>query len=408
MISKKEQITTLQKAGITAVSGFKAAGLSAKIKKNGALDMALITSDVPCTVAGLFTKNRFPAPPILLNKRHLKKGQGQAIIINSGNANAFTGKEGAINAKRMASETASTLNIAPETVFVASTGVISVQLPMEKIIPTISLLSKALSKDGGKAAASAIMTTDTCPKEVAFKTTIGKNEIYVGGMAKGAGMIHPNMATMLSFLSTDVSMTQALLQESLKEAVDHSFHRITIDRDTSTNDMVLLFANGKKGPEIKRKDQSYHEFTALLKKACLTLAKMLIKDAEGATKLIEIKVSGAKNNTAANKIAFAIANSLLVKTAFYGEDANWGRIIAAIGNSGVKVKPEEINLFFGSTELVHHGLYLGSDAEKDISVYLKNAEICLHLSLQSGKGVFNVWTSDLSLDYVKINALYRS
>lgn len=406
-MKKKVNIETIP-GGITAVEGFQAAGLSAGIKKNGALDMALITSDVPCTVAALFTKNRFPAPPILLNKQHLKKGHGHAMIINSGNANAFTGKQGLLDAKLMASETAAALNVPAETVFVASTGVISVQLPMKKIIPAIPLLSNALSINGSKAAATAIMTTDTHPKEVALKGAVGQDEISIGGMAKGAGMLHPNMATMLAFLSTDASITQPLLQASLKEAVDHSFHRITIDRDTSTNDMVLLFANGKKGRTIKTKGERYHQFTALLKKACLTLAKMLVKDAEGATKLIEVKVTGTKNDACANKIAFAIANSLLVKTAFYGEDANWGRIIAAIGNSGVSVRPEEINLFFGTTQLVQNGRYLGSHAEEKLSAYLKNEEICLRLSLQSGKGTFSVWTCDLSLDYVKINALYRS
>ncbi|MFQ5587822.1 MAG: bifunctional glutamate N-acetyltransferase/amino-acid acetyltransferase ArgJ [Nitrospiria bacterium] len=394
--------------GITAVNGFQAAGLSAGIKKNKTLDMALITSDVSCTVAGLFTKNRFPAPPILLNKRHMKKGEGRAIIVNSGNANAFTGQSGYLDAKIMASETASSLNIPAESVFVASTGVISVKLPMKKIIPAIPLLSKKLSKSGSQDAATAIMTTDTCPKEVAFKGRIGENVIYIGGIAKGAGMIHPNMATMLAFLSTDISITQALLQSALREAVDHSFHRISIDRDTSTNDMVLLFANRKKGPEITEKGEYYHQFTALLKSACLSLAKMLVQDAEGATKLIEVKVAGAKNNLAANKIAFAIANSLLVKTAFYGEDANWGRIIAAIGNAGIRVDPEEISLFFGKTQLVSNGHYLGSRAEKKISTYLKNKEISLCLLLQSGTGEFTVWTSDLSFDYVRINALYRS
>ncbi len=394
--------------GITAVNGFMAAGLAAGIKKNNVLDMALIYSDQPCSIAALFTKNKFPAPPLLLNKKHLKKGIGQAIIINSGNANAFTGEQGKKDAETMALETARKLNIRPETVYVASTGVISQLLPMEKIIPAIPKLCAILSKKGSQGAAEAIMTTDTWAKECAFEGLIGKNAVRIGGITKGSGMIHPNMATMLAFLSTDVSMTQTLLQSALREAVDLSFHRITIDRDTSTNDMVLLFSNGKKGTIINKKGPRYQQFTKLLITACTTLAKMLVQDAEGATKCVKIEVEGAKNEKTASKIAFAIANSLLVKTAFFGEDANWGRIIAAIGNSEVKVRPEEISLFFGPIQLVKSGIYLGLQAEEEISKYLKSKEIVLKLKLQSGSDKAFVWTSDLSLDYIKINALYRT
>ncbi|VAX32238.1 Glutamate N-acetyltransferase @ N-acetylglutamate synthase [hydrothermal vent metagenome] len=394
--------------GITAVDGFMAAGLAAGIKKNKVSDMALIYSDKPCSVAALFTKNKFPAPPLVLNKKHLKKGIGQAIIINSGNANAFTGEQGKKDAKAMALETAQHLNIPLETVYVASTGVISQLLPMEKIQPAIPKLYSMLSKKGSHAAAEAIMTTDTWAKECAFEGFVGKNVVRIGGITKGSGMIHPNMATMLAFLSTDVLMTQTLLQSALREAVDLSFHRITIDRDTSTNDMVLLFSNGKQGNIINKKGTRYKQFTSLLTTACTTLAKMLIQDAEGATKCVSIEVEGAKNEKAASKIAFAIANSLLVKTAFFGEDANWGRIIAAIGNSEVKVRPEEISLFFGPIQLVKNGIYLGLQAEDKITEYLKSKEIILKLKLQSGRDKACVWTSDLSLDYVKINALYRT
>lgn len=400
-------IKTIQ-GGITAVAGFMAAGLAAGIKKNNLPDMALITSDTSCVVAGLFTKNKFPAPPLLLNKKHLKKGLGHAIIINSGNANAFTGQQGAKDADIMALETAKKLDVPPETVYVASTGVISQLLPMQKIRAAIPILCSERSKEGSRAAAEAIMTTDTCAKECAFEGPVGKNIVRVGGITKGSGMIHPNMATMLAFLSTDVSITQALLQSSLREAVDISFHRITIDRDTSTNDMVLLFANGHREKIINKKGPRYQQFTNLLKTACCTLAKMLIKDAEGATKCVSIEVAGAKNEKSALKIAFAIANSLLVKTAFFGEDANWGRIIAAIGNSEIKVTSEEISLFFGTTQLVKNGIYLGIQAEKKVSEYLKSEEITLKLILKSGKGEACVLTSDISLDYVKINALYRT
>ncbi len=405
---ERTDIIQEMKGGITAVDGFEASGLSAGIKKNGSYDVALITSDRPCVVAALFTKNRFPAAPIVFSKRQLKKGAGRAIIVNSGNANAFTGKQGRKDAGAMAARTADLLGIPKDSVYVASTGVISEFLPMEKILSAVPPLAAALSKEGSSDAARAIMTTDTCAKEVAFEGWVGENKIRVGGIAKGAGMIHPNMATMLAFLSTDVSMEKSLLQSSLREAVDHSFHRITIDRDTSTNDMVLLFSNDSKGKMINKKGSHYRQFTSLLQGACLSLAKMLIRDAEGATKLVEVRVTGAKDDGAALKVAFSIANSILVKTAFFGEDANWGRIIAAIGNSEVKVLPGEINLFFGSLQLVQNGIYLGADLEQKISTYLKNKEICLSLSLSSGTGESCVWTSDLSLDYVKINASYRT
>lgn len=396
------------KGGVTAVSGFTATGLSAGIKKNGRRDLALIVSETECTVAAVFTRNRFPAPPLLLDKKHLRSRLGRAIVANSGNANAFTGKRGYQDAEAMAEATAQTLGISAELVYVASTGVISEFLPAKKILQAIPRLVSSLSDEGSKAAAEAIMTTDTFPKEIAFSAEVGRHTIRVGGIAKGSGMIHPNMATMLAFLTTDVRIDPDLLQEALRQAVDHSFHRITVDGDTSTNDMVLLFANGTKGEKITSKGRAFRQFVALLEKASLSLAKMIVKDGEGATKLIEINVSGARSHQTAHQIAMTIARSSLVKTAFFGEDANWGRIVAAIGNAGVPIRPEKIDLRFGRTPLVRSGTYLGKAAESKISVYLKKPEISLTLSLNSGKGTSTVWTSDLSLDYVKINALYRT
>jgi len=394
--------------GITSVAGFQAAGLSAGIKKGGALDLALIFADTPCTVAALFTKNQFCAAPLLLNKKHLKEGEGQAIIVNSGNANAFTGKQGMCDAEAMARATGKQLGLPMESVYVASTGVIGEKLPVSRILNSIPALSTALSEGGSQAAASAIMTTDTFSKEVAWEGPVGDVHIRIGGIAKGSGMVHPDMATMLAFLSTDVNMEATLLQDALREAVDYSFHCITIDGDTSTSDMVLLFSNGKKGAPIQAKDRRYKQFLALLKVACLSLAKMLVRDGEGATKLVCIQVQGAKNHTEAHKIASSIARSLLVKTALFGEDANWGRIVAAIGNAGVPVLEEEIDLAFGNIPLLSGGVYLGKDAEAQVSAYLKKQELELSLSLHSGEGSANVWTSDLSYDYVKINASYRS
>ncbi len=394
--------------GITAVDGFLASGVASGIKKKAQLDLAIIYADKPCTVAGLFTKNSFCAAPLLLNKKHLKKGNGRAIIVNSGNANAYTGKQGMADAKAMAVETALILNIPTESVYVASTGVISEALPIKKILTALPSLSSSLSKEGGKRAAEAIITTDTFLKETAFEGKIGQRTVRIGGIAKGSGMIHPNMATMLAFLTSNVAMDKGLLQEALSEAVDASFHRITIDGDTSTNDMVLLFANGEKKYTIKTKGLLYRRFVALLKITCLSLAKMLVKDGEGATKMVEISISGAKNDKSADAIGFSIAKSLLVKTAFFGEDANWGRIVAAIGNSGIKVSPSEIDLYFGPIQLVSKGVYLGKAVEKEVTAYLKNKELLLRLSLQSGLGKALIWTTDLSLDYVKINALYRT
>lgn len=394
--------------GITSVNGFHAAGLPAGIKKGGQLDLALIYAEKPCAAAALFTKNQFCAAPLLLNKRHLKKGGGRAIIINSGNANAFTGKQGERDAEAMVRETGRQLNIPTESVYVASTGVIGERLPTAQILKAIPSLTSAISKKGSSAAAAAIMTTDTFSKEVAYEGKVGTETIRVGGIAKGSGMIHPNMATMLAFLSTDMAIEAKLLQDALREAVDHSFHCITIDGDTSTSDMVLLFANGQKGALIQSKGARYEQFVTLLTAACLSLAKMLVKDGEGASKLIGIRIIKAKNDEAAHQIASSIACSLLVKTAFFGEDANWGRIIAAIGNAGVPVLPEEINLAFGPIELVRKGVYLGKDAEAQVSSYLKRREIDLTLTLHSGDGAATVWTADLSHDYVKINASYRT
>ncbi|HIE66119.1 MAG: bifunctional glutamate N-acetyltransferase/amino-acid acetyltransferase ArgJ [Nitrospira sp.] len=407
-MKKQESPPRRLKGGLTAVRGFTAAGLSAGIKKNGRTDLALIVSKTDCSVAGVFTRNCFPAPPLLLDKKHLRNRRGRAIVINSGNANAFTGKRGYQDAEAMAEATAQTLGIPSEWVYVASTGVIGEFLPVKRILQGIPRLALSLSDQGSKAAAEAILTTDTFPKEIAFSAKVGGQTIRVGGIAKGSGMIHPNMATMLAFLTTDVRINPDLLQEALHQAVEHSFHRITVDGDTSTNDMVLLFANETKGEKIRSKGRAFRQFVSLLETTSLALAKMIVRDGEGATKLIEIQVLGARSNPAAHQIAMTIARSSLVKTAFYGEDANWGRIVAAIGNAGIPIRPEKIDLSFGRTPLVKKGIYLGESAESKISNDLKKREICLTVSLNSGKGNASVWTADLSLDYIKINALYRT
>ncbi|MBI3802550.1 MAG: bifunctional glutamate N-acetyltransferase/amino-acid acetyltransferase ArgJ [Nitrospirae bacterium] len=402
-----EQVEQIE-GGITSVDGFSAAGITAGIKKVEKSDLAMIFSDTLCTAAGVFTQNQFPAPPLLLDQRHLRKRSGQAIIANSGNANAFTGARGYQDALQMAEATAQALGISTEAVYVASTGVIGAPLPIEKIVGAIPRLASKLSREGGGAAAEAIMTTDTFRKETAWVGAVGRQEIRIGGIAKGSGMIHPNMATMLAFLSTDVAISPPLLQEALRQSVDRSFHCITVDGDTSTNDLVLCFANGRRGKKIESKGKAYRQFVALLEAACLSLAKSIVRDGEGATKLIEIEVVGARSDQAARKVARSVAASSLVKTAFFGEDANWGRIVAAIGNAGVPLRPDQITLTFGEIPLVQRGIYLGKEAESAVARLLKEREIELTIDLHAGKGRSVCWTSDLSLDYVKINADYRS
>ncbi len=408
--------------GVTSVEGFTASGMFGGIKRNGYPDMALIFSETPCTVAAVFTKNRFPAAPLLLDKRHIRKRQGQAIIANSGNANAFTGHRGLCDAEAMAQTTAEALGIARYAVFVASTGVIGEFLPIEKVKASIPHLVSHLTRDGGHAAAEAIMTTDTFPKEVGFIGNVGRGEIKIGGMAKGSGMIHPNMATMLAFLTTDVAIHPALLQEGLRVVTDQTFNRITVDGETSTNDMVLCLANGSRvgqaGGMISGKGAAYRQFLSLLHAACLSLAKMIVQDGEGATKMIEIEVAGAKDDRAAHRIAEMIACSNLVKTAFFGQDANWGRIVAAIGNAGVPVDPTKLDISFAhpnegadahrQVDLLRRGTHQGKKAESAVEALLKKRDIRLMVTLHSGKGRAVVWTSDLSLDYVKINAAYRT
>ncbi|MBI3358099.1 MAG: bifunctional glutamate N-acetyltransferase/amino-acid acetyltransferase ArgJ, partial [Nitrospirae bacterium] len=394
---------------LTDVSGFTAAGISAGIKKNGRPDLALIFSQTPCAVAAVFTKNNCPASSILFNKARLRGKQGQAIICNSGNANAATGAHGMDDTKTMAEVTARCLGIPQNMVFVASTGVIGESLPIEKITKAIPILTTNLSENGGHAASEAMMTTDTFAKEIASAGRVGSKEVCVGGMAKGSGMIHPNMATMLAFLATDALIDPDLLQEALREASDRTFNCTTVDGETSTNDLVILLANGRAGGNpIRKVGAAYRQFVAVLEGVCLSLSKMIVKDGEGATKFIEVRVRGTKNNRSARDIAFSIAKSSLVKTAFFGQDANWGRIVAAIGNTKEKINLAKLDIAFGKTLLLRGGVYQGKAAESRVAAYLKGKEICLVVDLHNGLGLAVVFTSDLSYDYVKINAAYRS
>jgi glutamate N-acetyltransferase/amino-acid N-acetyltransferase len=391
------------------VQGFLFSGISAGIKKDGKRDLGLIYSEVPARVAGLFTTNKVKAAPVQLDITRIKKGLCQAIVVNSGNANACTGSQGLRDAKRVSSLIAKQLGIDERLVFPSSTGVIGTPLPVEKIEGGIPELMNNLSAEGWMKTAEAMMTTDTFPKIEGATCRIKGKQVKLCGMIKGAGMIRPDLATMLSFLITDANIKASLLQQMLEKAAEVSYNRITIDGETSTNDTVLLLANGKAGhPILNRMDRDGEVFQSMLLKVCQNLAESVVKDGEGATKLIEILIQGARNKEDAKQAAYAIAHSPLVKTAFFGEDANWGRILCALGYSGVQINPNRIDLFFDKVPIVKNGIGVGSKLEEKASQILKKKSFRVIVDLHQGKSQFSVLTTDLSIDYVKINASYRS
>ena len=395
--------------GITAPLGFQAAGIHCGIKKPGLLDLALCVSDVSGPIAGVFTKNRVAAAPVLLDRRHLRSHCGRAIIVNSGNANACTGEQGLVAAKTMATAVAQQLSIPVHQVFVGSTGVIGRVLPIDCITRSVPTLIARLSIAGGAQAARAILTTDLKPKTVTVQGRIGGRVVTIGGMAKGSGMIHPNMATMLAYLTTDAAITPAALQQVLKSATNQSFNCITVDGDTSTNDTVLCLANGlAKNRLIERDTKSYRDFERLLTDAAQELALMICRDGEGVTKVVTIRVQGASTTAAAKRVADTIATSNLVKTALFGEDANWGRIIAAIGRSGVAIDPNKVSVRFDDIVMVQRGVGTGLEAERKIAHVFKQKEFTITVQLGQGQAHAHMWTTDLSYDYVRINASYRS
>lgn len=395
--------------GITAPLGFQAAGIHCGIKKPDLLDLALCVSDVSGPIAGVFTKNRVVAAPVLLDRRHLRSRRGRAIIVNSGNANACTGKQGLVAAKTMATAVAQHLSIPVHQVFVGSTGVIGRVLPIDRITAAVPTLIARLSIPGGDHAAQAILTTDLRPKTVALQGRIGGRVVTVGGMAKGSGMIHPNMATMLAYLTTDAAIAPAALQQALRAAVDQSFNCITVDGDTSTNDTVLCLANGlAKNRSIQQGTKSYCDFERLLTDAAQELALMICRDGEGVTKIVKVLVQGATTAAAAKRVADTIATSNLVKTALFGEDANWGRVMAAIGRSGVAIDPDKVTVRFGDIIMVQRGVGMGLEAEQKIAQVFKQKEFTVTVELGQGHAHAHMWTTDLSYDYVRINASYRS
>ena len=397
------------RGGIAAPKGFLAAGVHCGIKKTKALDLALVVSECAGPIAGLFTTNRVQAAPVLLNRAYLKQGAGRAFFVNSGNANAFTGPQGAADAREMAFLAAQALHAKAETIFVSSTGVISNPLPMHAIRQGLPALVKKLRKIGGHESAQAIMTTDLKAKEVAYSAKIGGRTITVGGMAKGSGMIHPDMATMLAYITTDAAIEQPTLQQALATAVGASFNCISVDGDTSTNDTVLCLANGLAGnPVLCRGSHDLAVFQHLLNTVCLELAMKIVWDGEGVTRVVRFDVTGAATEADARQVAKTIGTSLLVKTALFGADANWGRIVAAAGRAGVAIDPDRLSLSFDHVAVVKSGRGLGPTAQKKIDRLVKQKAFTVTLDLGQGKASARIWTTDLSYDYVRINASYRS
>ena len=391
------------------VKGFLFSGISAGIKKNRKRDLGLICSEVPAQVAGIFTTNAVKAAPVQLDMGRIKRGLCQAVVVNSGSANACTGSRGLKDARRVSSLVATRLGIDERLIFPSSTGVIGSPLPMKKIERGIPELIENLSPGGWMNTVEAMMTTDTFPKVEAATCRIKGRRVKLCGMVKGAGMIRPNLATMLSFLVTDAHIQSSLLQEMLERAAETSYNRITIDGETSTNDTVLLLANGMAGhPSLNRMDRDGEAFQSMLSKVCRNLAESVVKDGEGATKFIEIVIRGARNKEDAKQAAYAIAHSPLVKTAFFGEDANWGRVLCALGYSGARINPNRIDLFFDKFPVVKNGMGVGSRLEEKAGQVLKKKSFKIMVDLHQGTGSFSVLTTDLSIDYVKINASYRS
>ncbi|MFO8084318.1 MAG: bifunctional glutamate N-acetyltransferase/amino-acid acetyltransferase ArgJ [Desulfobacterales bacterium] len=387
--------------------GFKAAGVAANIKKQGIQDLGLIFSEVPARVGGVFTRNLVQAAPVVLVRELIQSGQARAIIINSGNANCCTGEQGMEDVRTMGRVSAAKLGISSSEVLVASTGVIGVPLPIKKITDAIPELVDSLNTKGFSDLALAMMTTDTVPKLVCKKGRINSKTYTITAVAKGAGMIQPDMATMLCFVCTDIDADPDYLSYALYTACERSFNRITVDGDSSTNDTALIMANGLSGITI---ENSVHKaaFQRMLDDVLLYLAKMMVKDGEGATKLVEVQIAGALSDEDAHAIANTISNSPLVKTAFFGEDANWGRIIAAAGRAGVYMKPEQVNIFFDDVMMCQNGMGCGPEAEKKATTVMKRPEYVIRIDLQIGNGQATMYTCDFSCDYVKINADYRS
>jgi glutamate N-acetyltransferase / amino-acid N-acetyltransferase len=391
------------------IKGFQFSAVEAAIKKPGRKDLALIYSEVPAKGCAVFTINAVKAAPVLVSMERIKSGLVRAVVVNSGNANACTGEPGMVVTLATSQLVADGLNIPVESVQVSSTGVIGVQMPMERISSAIPALIDGLSSGTLDDVAQAIMTTDTFAKMEARSATAGGVSYTVAGITKGSGMIMPNMATMLAFIITDADIEAALLEKMFRRTVDTSFNSITVDGDMSTNDTCLIMANGMAGnPLISESTPEASVFEELLNDVLLSLAKQIVRDGEGATKFVEIRINGAENDADAKLAAMAVANSSLVKTAFFGQDANWGRIFAAVGYSGAKLDQSRMSLHFDDVCMASNGVFTGGNAEQQGTAVLKKKDFTVTVDLASGTGSATVYTSDLSYDYVKINADYRT
>ena len=401
--------------GVTAAKGFQAAAAAAEIKYKGRTDMAMIYSETPCVAAGTFTTNVVKAAPVKWDQNVVyHHPSAQAVICNSGIANACTGEEGYGYCRQTAEAAAEILGIPAESVLVASTGVIGMQIPIDRIVNGVKRMAPVLADtlEAGTEAAKAIMTTDTVKKEVAVQVEIGGKMVTVGGMCKGSGMIHPNMCTMLGFVTTDAAISKEMLQLALSEDVKDTYNMVSVDGDTSTNDTVLLLANGKaKNPEITEKNQDFELFCKALSYVNTTLAKSIAGDGEGATALFEVKIVGAKSKEQAVTLAKSVVTSSLTKAAIYGHDANWGRILCAMGYSGAQFDPEKVDLYFeskaGKLKIIENGVSTGYSEEEATRILSQEAVTAI-ADIKMGTAQATAWGCDLTYDYIKINADYRS
>ena len=400
-------------SGVTAPKGFLAGGVHCGVKTNNTAkkDIAIIYSEKPCTAAAVYTQNKVFGAPITVTRRNIANGMAQAVVCNSGNANTCNA-DGVEKAEKMCILAAEALHLKPEDIIVASTGVIGQVLPIEPIEKGIAALAPIISREGNLDAVQAIMTTDTKPKEEAYEIEIGGKTVKIGAMAKGSGMIHPNMATMLGFLTTDAAITTPMLQKALKLAVDDTFNMVSVDGDTSTNDTCLLLANGMaENTKITEKNADYETFTKALRFVNETLAKQMAGDGEGATALFEVKVIGAETKEQAKILSKSVITSSLTKAAIYGHDANWGRILCAMGYSGAQFDPEKVDLFFesaaGKMQIIKDGVAVDY-SEEEATKILSEPAVTAIADIKMGAAQATAWGCDLTYDYVKINADYRS
>jgi glutamate N-acetyltransferase/amino-acid N-acetyltransferase len=402
------QTETREVGGVTFARGYRAAAVNCGIRSRRN-DLALLVSDGPASAAGLFTTNRVQAAPVKLCRERVARGVARAIVVNSGNANACTGSRGAADAERMAALAARAAGVAPEEVLVCSTGTIGIPLPIDRIEAGIAAAAAALRPDGGSMAAAAILTTDTAAKECAVEVDAGGVKARVGGMAKGAGMIDPCLATMLAFLTTDAKVRPAALQALLAEAADLSFNRITIDGDQSTNDTLLMLANGAAGGEaLEPGGSGWEAFSGAVQSVCRSLALQIVRDGEGATKFVTVRVRGAVSRSDARRAAKAVANSLLCKTAWFGGDPNWGRILAAVGRSGAALDPDRVTIAFDGQAVVSGGCLADGASLAELARIYAQPEFVVEVGLGVGAAEDEAYTCDCSYDYVKINASYMT